>query len=48
MSLGWQFILAMASILVWILIVTRLLLWRVEKLEDIEDEEDEEDGEKRY
>ena len=41
MSLGWQFILSMASILVWILVVTRLLLWRIEKLDDEEDETDE-------
>ena len=47
MKLEWQFILAMASILVWILVVAKLLLWKVEKFED--DEEDDEDGEeKRY
>ena len=38
-SATWEFILAMASILAWILIVAKLLLWRIGKLEDIEEEE---------
>lgn len=46
MKLEWQFILAMASILVWILVVAKLLLWKVEKFDD---EEDDQGGEeKRY
>lgn len=48
MKLEWQFILAMASILVWILVVTRLLLWKVGKLEDMDEEDDEDGEEKRY
>ena len=41
MSLTWEFALCMMSIIAWVLVATRLLLWRIEKLEDEEDETDE-------
>ena len=41
MSVTLEFALCMMSIIAWVLVATRLLLWRIEKLDDEEDETDE-------
>ena len=39
MSATWEFALCMMAIIAWVLIATRLLLWRIEKFDDEEDED---------
>jgi hypothetical protein len=41
MSATWEFALCMISIIAWVSVATRLLLWRIEKFDDEEDETDE-------
>lgn len=44
MSVTWEFALCMMSIIAWVSVATRLLLWRIEKFDDFDDEEDDTDG----